>query len=162
MKTLILIRHAKSSWEHDVTDIDRPLSSRGYSDANLLSNELLKHDLKPDAVFSSPANRALTTCNIFMDALNFTSDLLKITDELYDFEGRQVANFIRNLNDDYKNVMIFGHNHAFTEIANNFGDEYIDNVPTCGLVMLQFNIDSWKNTDKGHTKMTLFPRHLKS
>jgi phosphohistidine phosphatase len=162
MKTLTLIRHAKSSWEGDITDINRPLSKRGIHDANLLSNELLKYQLSPDAIFSSPANRALTTCKTFMAALNFPSELLTVTDELYDFGGRQVTDFILNLKDSYENVLIFGHNHAFTEITNKFGDEYVDNVPTCGLVMIEFNTDVWKNIDKGHTKMTLFPKHLKS
>lgn len=162
MKTLILTRHAKSSWEHDLTDLDRPLSERGINDANLLSNELLTYHLKPDAIFSSPANRALTTCKIFMDTLNFSPKLLTISDKLYDFGGRQVADFIHDLDDSLDNVMIFGHNHAFTEITNNFGNKYVDNVPTCGVVMLQFNVDSWKNIDKGHTKLTLFPKHLKT
>ena len=162
MKTLTLIRHAKSSWDHDIADIDRPLSTRGFNDAKLLSNELLKHKFNPDAIFSSPANRALTTCKLFMDTLNLSSDLLTITDELYDFGGQKVANFIRKLDNGYESVLIFGHNHAFTEISNSFGDMYIDNVPTCGLVKLQFEIDSWKDISKGHTEMTLFPKQLKS
>ncbi|MEZ4793500.1 MAG: histidine phosphatase family protein [Gelidibacter sp.] len=162
MKTLVLIRHAKSSWNHDVIDKNRPLSDRGLGDAKLLSNEFLKFGFKPDAIFSSPAKRALATCNIFMGTLNFHTELLTISDELYDFGGWQVSNFIHSLSDSYENVMIFGHNHAFTAIANSFGDINIDNVPTCGLIMLQFDKDSWKNIDKGHTKMTLFPKHLKT
>ncbi|MEZ4802713.1 MAG: phosphoglycerate mutase family protein [Gelidibacter sp.] len=162
MKTLILIRHAKSSWDHDVIDKNRPLSNRGVQDANLLSNELLKLNLIPDAIFSSPAIRALTTCKIFMDTLNYAPNLLRVTENLYDFGGQRVVEFIYNMDDMYDNIMIFGHNHAFTAIANKFGDLYIDNVPTCGLVMLQFNTVAWKNIDKGHTKMTLFPKHLKS
>lgn len=162
MKTLVLVRHAKSSWDHDIADIERSLSSRGYGDANLLSKEFLKYNFVPDALFSSPANRAVTTCKIFIDNCNYQSNQLKIIQDLYDFGGRQVANFIDTLGDENQNVMIFGHNHAFTAIANSFGDIYIDNVPTCGLVMIQFNIDSWKNLDKGHTKLTLFPKELKS
>jgi phosphohistidine phosphatase len=162
MKTIILIRHAKSSWKYDLTDIDRPLSIRGIRDANLLSKELLKYQLNPSGIFSSPANRALTTCKVFMDTLNFPPELLTITDELYDFGGNQVANFIHNLDDSYDDVLIFGHNHAFTAITNNFGDTYVDNVPTCGIVKIQFQTENWKNIDKGHTIMTLFPKHLKS
>ena len=162
MKTLILIRHAKSSWDHDTTDINRPLSARGFDDANLLSNELLKYNILPDGIFSSPAKRALTTCKIFMEVLDFSSELLKVTEELYDFGGRKVADFIYSLDDSYECVLIFGHNHAFTAISNRYGDKIIDNVPTCGLVMLQFDTDRWQNIDKGHTKMTLFPKSLKN
>ena len=162
MKTVVLIRHAKSSWEHDIADIHRPLSDRGYSDANLLSNEFLNYNFNPDGIFSSPANQALTTCNLFIENCRFDANLLSIYKELYDFGGSQVVGFMRNLSDSLYSVMIFGHNHAFTSIANSFGNVYIDNVPTCGLVMLQFDTSSWKNIDKGHTKMTLFPRDLKS
>ena len=162
MKKILLIRHAKSSWEHDIEDIDRPLSTRGFSDANLLSNEFLKSDFIPDKIFSSPANRALTTCKIFMKNLNYDDSRLTITDQLYDFGGSQVANFIHHLDNRFENVMIFGHNHAFTSIANSFGSQYIDNVPTCGLVMLHFENVSWKEIKKGTTELTLFPRDLKS
>lgn len=162
MKTLILIRHAKSSWSHDFSDIDRPLSKRGTSDANLLSKELLNYGIEVDAIFSSPANRALTTCRIFLKNLNLPLKLLEIREDLYDFEGRQVADFVHNLDDKYHQVVIFGHNHAFTAIANRFGDKFIDNVPTCGLVMLRFAVESWKDIDNGHTKMTLFPKELKN
>ena len=162
MKTLLLIRHAKSSWDHGITDVARPLSSRGISDANLLSKELLKYKIAPNAVFSSPANRALSTCRIFMDTLNISAKYLTVTDELYDFGGQKVKYFIKNLNDEYDTVMIFGHNEAFTAISNSFGDVYIDNVPTCGFVKLQFDVTSWQNIDKGHTSLTIFPKNLKS
>ncbi len=161
MKTLVLIRHAKSSWEHNITDIDRPLSERGFSDAQMLSQYFKNYNFKPNHVFSSPANRALSTCNFFMDALNLPKNILTIDQQLYDFGGSQVSLFIKSLNDNYQNVMIFGHNYAFTSISNIFGNKFIDNVPTCGLVMIEFDIDSWKNIDKGHTKLTLFPKELR-
>lgn len=161
MKSLILIRHAKSSWEHDISDINRPLSQRGFDDANLLSNEFLKNNFSPDAIFSSPANRALTTCHIFMDHCNLATKLLTIDKNLYDFGGLKVTNFIKSLDNHLQKVMIFGHNHAFTAVANKFGDVYIENVPTCGLVMVDFDVDAWKNIDQGHTELTLFPKDLK-
>lgn len=161
MKTITLIRHAKSSWEYDVSDIDRPLSTRGVNDANLLSKKFIEYSFEPDAIFSSPANRALTTCNIFIDNLNVSKKLLSVDEKLYDFGGHQVAKFINNLSDQYNKVMIFGHNHAFTAIANSCGSTYIDNVPTCGLVMIEFEVDYWADVKKGITKMTIFPRDLK-
>lgn len=161
MKTLVLIRHAKSSWELDFTDVHRPLSNRGYNDANLLSKEFLKYDFVPNAIFSSVANRALTTCNIFVENLDWDKKMLSVTEALYDFSGRQVTDFIHKLNDSLDRVVIFGHNHAFTFVANKFGDLYIDNVPTCGLVMIQFDETQWKNIDKGHTALTLFPKNFR-
>lgn len=161
MKTLVLIRHAKSSWEHNLTDLDRPLSNRGFTDAKMLSHIFKTCNFNTNHVFSSPANRALTTCNIFMDALNLPKSMLSIDHQLYDFGGQQVSKFIKSLGDNYQNVMIFGHNHAFTSISNIFGNKFIDNVPTCGLVMIEFDTDSWKSIDKGHTKLTLFPKELR-
>lgn len=161
MKTLVLVRHAKSSWEHNLTDLDRPLSERGFSDAEMLSHYFKNYNFHPNYVFSSPANRALTTCNIFMEALNLSKKMLSVDHQLYDFGGQQVSQFIKSLDDNYQNVMIFGHNHAFTAISNIFGNKFIDNVPTCGLVMIEFDTISWKTIDKGHTKLTLFPKELR-
>ncbi len=161
MKTLLLVRHAKSAWDHGVADVNRPLSDRGFTDAKMLSQTFKSYNFYPDKVFSSQANRALTTCNIFMEALNLPKNMLNIDEQLYDFSGQQVVRVIKNLDDSYQNVMIFGHNHAFTSISNIFGDKFIDNVPTCGLVMIEFDTGSWKNIDKGHTVLTLFPKELR-
>ncbi|MBJ7882745.1 SixA phosphatase family protein [Gelidibacter salicanalis] len=161
MKTIVLIRHAKSSWEQDITDLSRPLSKRGVTDAHLLSTSLDDLNFQPDAIFSSPANRALSTCSIFMENLGFPDELLKIEEQLYDFGGNRVLRFIKNMDDNLNQVMIFGHNHAFTELTNALGDRIIDNLPTSGLVMIQFEIDSWKDLQKGHTKMILKPKDLK-
>lgn len=161
MKTLILIRHAKSSWEHDVNDLNRPLSERGFSDAGLLSKEFTAIKFQPDAVFSSTANRALSTCQIFMDNLGLEKKLLTIDRQLYDFGGNQVLRFIKSLDDGLEKVMIFGHNHAFTTLTNNLGDTEIDNLPTTGLVMIEFNVDHWQEINKGETKMILKPKDYK-
>lgn len=162
MKILTLIRHAKSSWKHNLPDIQRPLSARGRRDAAFISKIMLKENVVPDAIFSSPATRALSTCAIFMEVLDCPAHLLTLNDGLYDFGGDKVSNFIRNLDDVHGSVFIFGHNHAFTEIANAMGSIYFDNVPTCGVVKIQFDVDSWKHVEKGTTLNYLFPKKLRS
>ena len=161
MKTLILIRHAKSSWEDDVNDLNRPLSLRGFSDANSISNEFKSYDFHPDGIFSSPAKRAATTCDVFMENLKLSKSMLVIENQLYDFGGDQVLGFIKSLKDDLNKVMIFGHNHAFTSLANSLGDTYIDNLPTSGLVMINFDIDHWKDLNVGKTQLILTPKDFK-
>ncbi|TDU40218.1 phosphohistidine phosphatase [Gelidibacter sediminis] len=161
MKTLVLIRHAKSSWEHDITDLKRPLSKRGVNDAALLSKSLDSLQYIPDAIFSSPANRALSTCKIFMNNLNYPEQILSIEEQLYDFGGNRVLRFIKNLDDVYDQVILFGHNHAFTELTNTLGNQSLDNLPTSGFVMIEFDVDSWKKIKKGHTKMIRKPKDLK-
>lgn len=162
MKKLILVRHGKSSWEYSVSDRDRPLNERGINDALLVSSALESKSMEVDAVFSSPANRALHTCVIFLRQLNFSYQKLMIADELYDFSGDEVFRFIENLDDKLNAVMIFGHNHAFTHIVNSWGSFYIDNVPTCGLVELNFEVDSWSAITKGKTVQTIFPKQLRA
>jgi phosphohistidine phosphatase len=161
MRELVLIRHAKSSWEYDVTDAERPLKKRGLRDTALVSKSFKKTSFCPEIIFSSPANRALSTCKIFIKNLDLDEKQIKVEEELYDFGGQNVINFIKNIDDRYKKVMIFGHNHAFTSICNIFGDQFIDNLPTSGLVLINFDVTSWQNIDKGITKLTIFPRDLK-
>ena len=158
MKEIILVRHGKSSWELDVTDKNRPLKPRGVRDAKVVADAFVKKGDNPNKIFSSPANRALSTCKIFSSILGFSESSIHVIDELYDFGGNNVVNFIKKLPNDYNNVMIFGHNHAFTSISNIFGDLFIDNLPTSGLVKLKFNIDHWKDLKKGTTEFIITPK----
>ena len=161
MKRIILVRHAKSSWEYDVNDKERPLKQRGYNDANLVANAFKLKDFEVNKIYCSPAKRALETCEIFFKTLKIDQINPIIVEDLYDFGGNNVISFIKSLSNDENNVMIFGHNHAFTSISNIFGTTYIDNVPTSGLVMISFNTDSWNSIEKGRTELTIFPRDLK-
>ncbi|REG87989.1 SixA phosphatase family protein [Winogradskyella sediminis] len=161
MKEILLIRHGKSSWKYDVPDYDRPLKDRGREDSNLVAKALaMKEDIS-HVVFSSPAKRALSTCKIFTNSLGISEDNITIVEDLYDFDGRNVINFMKSLPNELNKVMIFGHNHAFTSISNIFGDTFIDNLPTSGLVKLIFNIEDWKDLEKGRTEFIIIPKDLK-
>ena len=162
MKRIILVRHAKSSWEYDVEDKERPLKQRGLNDAALVANAFEEKIFKVDNFYSSPAKRALDTCKIFLKTLNNSKKELTIVDDLYDFGGNNVVSFIKSLSNDENNVMIFGHNHAFTSISNIFGSTYLDNLPTSGLVVITFENDAWSSINKGKTELTIFPRDLKN
>jgi phosphohistidine phosphatase len=161
MKKLTLVRHGKSSWEHNLDDKDRPLKKRGYADAELVSIAFKNKAININCVYSSPANRALSTCKIFTNNLNIDVEEIVIEEDLYDFTGNQVVTFLKNLNQNYQNVMIFGHNHAFTSICNIFGNSFIENLPTSGLVVIDFDVNLWKDINKGITRFTIFPRDLK-
>lgn len=161
MKELILVRHGKSSWDYNVDDINRPLQERGIMDAPRVAKAFLSDASDIDAVFSSPANRALHTCIMMMRQLGLPFDKLLITKELYDFSGGSAMDFVHHLDNTYRKVMIFGHNHAFTHIANSWGNSFIDNVPTTGLVHIQFSVDSWGDVHSGVTKRILIPKSLR-
>lgn len=161
MKNLIVIRHGKSSWKYDLPDDKRPLKTRGIADANLVSKNFKPRDIHPDLVLSSPAVRAFSTCEIFCENLGIPVENVQIINDLYDFQGDSVVETLKNLRENYDTVMIFGHNHAFTSICNIFGNKFIDNLPTSGLVLLKFDIDSWADLIKGETELTIFPKDLK-
>lgn len=162
MKKIIFVRHAKSSWEFDVGDRDRPLNSRGVEDASIIASQLPKKQIKIDAIFSSPANRALSTCKIFLKQLKKPEDTAVISEELYDFGGESVLGFIKKIDNTYNTVLLFGHNYAFTSLVNILGDQIIDNLPTSGLVAIDFDITAWRYLKFGYTKIVLFPRDFKS
>ena len=162
MKKLILVRHAKSSWKNNVIDHERPLNKRGYNDALMLSKYLKSKTLKIDSVLSSDAVRAKTTADIFIDNLNISQEIFSLNHVLYDFSGENLIQTIKECDHSINYLMIFGHNHAITSFVNTYGDKYIDNVPTCGVTTIEFEIDFWKNLNQGKTISTLFPRDLKS
>ena len=155
------MRHAKSSWEHHVSDFDRPLKGRGTKDAQLISNYVRdKMDL-PDLILSSDANRARSTAEIFRDNFGSNEFAIKLVHDLYDFSGEQLLRVIKNCEDSVQDLMIFGHNYAITDFVNTFGSDYFDNVPTAGLVIIRFDIDSWSDLNKGQTVFKIFPKELK-
>lgn len=161
MKKITLVRHGKSSWKYDVKDDERPLKQRGKEDSKLVSESFLNHQIYPEIFFSSPAKRALNTCKIFAKSLQIPENKIEIVDDLYDFGGQNVINFIKSLDNRYKSIMIFGHNHAFTSISNIFGDKFIDNLPTSGLVVINFEVDLWQDINQGETQIIIFPKELK-
>ena len=161
MKKLTLVRHAKSSWEFNVSDRERPLKKRGINDAKLVSLNFMKSPVNIDFIYTSPAKRAYSTCEIFIKNLDFPTNRIKESEGLYDFGGEGVMNFVKNLDDQLNTVMIFGHNHAFTSIVNLYGNWYIDNLPTSGLVLIEFDAQSWKDVKHGQTKQVILPRDLK-
>lgn len=162
MKTLYLVRHAKASWKHDVDDHKRPLKKRGQEDGKLISEKVKNEVDPPEKIVSSDAIRALSTAYFFKDVFNLEEEDFQSVHKLYDFRGTGVMKVIKTLDDDLNTVMLVGHNHAFTSIANMLGDRYIENIPTCGFVEIQFKEDRWKDISTGETKLTFFPRDLKN
>ena len=156
---IILTRHAKSSWENDFMDHDRPLSSRGINDAHLVFNSFGIFSNNDYEILASTSKRTTQTAKIFcsLTKINFEDIIFK--KELYTFDSNGLEKVIRkNLK---KNLIIFGHNNAITDFVNKFGDYYIENVTTCGVVMIQFDDLDTFSPKKGVITKTIFPRDLK-
>lgn len=161
MKKLILVRHAKSSWEYNVIDHERPLNERGILDANMVSKALKTNHLDIDLILCSNSTRTTSTAKIFISNLNLNNTPIVFEYDLYDFAGSNLIQVIKNCKNDVNNLMVFGHNHAITAFVNTYGDKFIDNVPTCGVTIIEFDITNWQDLNKGKTINTLFPRDLR-
>lgn len=162
MKTIYIVRHAKSSWAYDgVEDADRPLKKRGIQDAYLMANWLSRQVKRPDAFLSSYATRALCTATIFANVMQYPMSHLSIKKSLYNFSGGYLLKTIIALDDTFQSVIIFGHDHGISNFINEFGDKYINHLPTCGVVGIDFKNNHWKSIKKGKTKLIGFPKHHK-
>jgi phosphohistidine phosphatase len=161
MKNLILIRHAKSSWEAPLHDKDRPLTHQGMKDAHLVSSSINNFIPKTYIVWSSSAERASETALIFAQNISYPIESIVFKDELYTFDENKLEKVIKSCNNGIESVILFGHNEAITNFVNKFGDAFINNVPTAGFVSLQFDADNWENIKKGKTQKIIFPKDLK-
>jgi phosphohistidine phosphatase len=161
MKNLILIRHAKSSWDSPIKDIDRPLEIRGIKDAHLVATNCKPFLPRTYIMHSSIAKRASETAIIFAQNLTYPIENILFNDELYTFDENKLERIIKSLNNSYDNVILFGHNEAITNFVNKFGDIFIENVSTSGFVALQFNSENWQSIGKGKTMKIIFPKDLR-
>lgn len=162
MKTLYIVRHAKSSWDYpSAKDIDRPLKERGINDAYLISEVLQKKIKSPDYFMSSCANRALHTAMIFSYTFNYPLANLMINKSLYSFSDGYLIKSVKALDDGFKSAIVFSHDHGINTFVNKFGSDPISHVPTCGVIGIKFNIKHWKNIKKGKTFLQEFPKHHK-
>ena len=149
MKTLFLIRHAKSSWDDPaLPDKDRPLSDRGRRDAPKMGKRLAKRVVKPDLILSSPARRALTTAEIIAKKLKYKRKDIVVEHRLYFGAVRDQLMVIQKLDDKLDRVMLFGHDPKLSELAHYLSSE-ITHMPTCAVAEFVISAGSWSNIGKG-------------
>jgi len=144
MKYLILIRHAKSDWSFDLPDLERPVSKRGKNDIQIMSSVLKKINLNPEYIFISKAKRTLQTFELFRLNGLFLNNKFSIKEELYDFHGYKVLNFIKNLDNSFSNILIFTHNDTCNNLVRKLSNQ-ICHVPTTGVLIFEFNVSLWRD-----------------
>ncbi|MBP7184932.1 MAG: histidine phosphatase family protein [Saprospiraceae bacterium] len=149
MKRLFFIRHAKSSWDFAaLPDIKRPLNDRGKRDAPKMASYLHeKFPTRPDLIISSPSVRTLATCKYFTDQYAYPNDEVRIEDAIYEASVSDIVSVLKTINDDVNSVFLFGHNPSITYFANECENFLIDVIPTCGFVVVDIAIESWKDFD---------------
>jgi phosphohistidine phosphatase len=145
MKTLFLVRHAKSSRDDPtLPDKDRPLNERGLHDASRVGEQLAKRGAKPDLILSSSARRALTTAETVARKLDYRRKDIVVEDRLYAATSDDLLAVVHELDDKAKRVMLFGHNPELTELAHRLSGKFT-NMATCSVAEFAFDITSWSN-----------------
>ena len=145
MKTLYLVRHAKSSKDDpSLADRDRPLADRGRKDAPMMGKRLAKRDVKPDLLVSSPALRALTTAQLMADEIGYARKKIVVDDRLYGSSADGLLAVVRALDKRVDRVMLVGHNPEFTELAHRLSSDIAD-MPTCAIAEFRFDTKTWSD-----------------
>lgn len=156
-KTLLVIRHAKSSWEiGTLTDFERPLNERGKRDAPIMAQRLIERNILIDAFVASPAKRAKKTAELFMETYNGSKDAIVFISKLYHASAEVFFEVVNELDENKQTVAIFSHNPGITEFVNMLtNNSRIDNMPTCGIFAVTFN-GAWKNFASQKNELLFF------
>ncbi len=144
MKTLVIVRHAKSSWDNPgLPDQERPLNRRGLRDAPRMGARLADWGPPVDRVISSSAVRALTTAELITQEMGLPWDEIVVDEALYHATVEDMLDIIQYQEDYLDGLMLFGHNPGLTYLVNDLSDLDLGNLPTCGVVVLQFAVEHW-------------------
>lgn len=152
MKKLILVRHAKSDWPEETEDFDRPLADKGLKEAKHMSEFIKSNNVPIDCFVSSPAVRALTTCEIFNQSyqIDITTD-----EKLYNPSELNFESVIYDLDDSHHSVAFFSHNNGISNFANSISED-IFHFPTCGVAGFEIDCQSWSEFDEANKKLLFF------
>ena len=150
MKQLILVRHAKSSWDAPaLDDAARPLNPRGLRDAPVMGRRIAAGGARPELIICSPAMRAKTTAVLLARELDYAEADIRIENDLYCFDAGGLLEAIHRFDNSLQQILCVGHNPAITDLVNRLCDARIDNVPTCGVCNLQFTTAGWHDIHAG-------------
>jgi phosphohistidine phosphatase len=157
LKSLILVRHAKSDWaDPSLKDFDRPLNERGKRDAPVMAHRLLDKKIKIDAFISSPAKRAKRTAELFAAQYKMDKKDIIFFDELYLADPETFYNVIAQTGDDHSTIAIFSHNDGITQFANQLSDVRVDDMPTCSLFAVKMKLKKWKDFREAEKEFWFF------
>jgi len=163
MKTIYIVRHAKSSWNAiDLPDEQRPLMEKGKKRTEKVIDYLHENHIKVDCMISSHAVRAYETAKILAKGIKFPVGDIRIDSMIYHANGDEILSQIYGLPDICNSVMLVGHNPALTDFVNIFLESPIENLPTSGIVSISFDTDHWEKVSMAGTKTNfiLFPKEL--
>ena len=155
MKKLILIRHAKAiQGDNSLPDMKRSLSTRGQQNTHLMASRIAEMALHPDALFSSPAERALSTARGLANALDIKKKKILVDPALYTFNADDLLVWLKELDNDLTDIALVGHNPALTDLVNFLALTNLENLPTCGIAVLDLSIKRWSKVVSGCAELT--------
>ena len=146
MKTVLLVRHAKSSWDNiSLSDFERPLNDRGKKNAPEMAERMLKKDIAINAFLSSPAKRAKRTAEVFAKSYKQDKEKVILVPGLYEAQQEDFLKAIEEAPRDAANIALFSHNPGITDFANSLTEVRIDNMPTCSVFAVKVNMNDWRD-----------------
>lgn len=150
LKTLIIHRHAKSSWDDmSISDFDRPLNNRGMANAPVMGKRLRLQGLHIDLFISSPARRAIDTAKIVAAQLGYPASEIVEEHRIYMAGVQSLLKIINHISDAHHTAILFGHNPGLTELVDYLSGSDIGNLPTSGQAIIDFSTDSWAEISRG-------------
>lgn len=150
MRRLILVRHAKSSWDYaELSDFERPLNTRGRRDAPAMAKRLAAALQPPVKLVSSPALRAITTAHIFAEAYGIPHLAIRVEPGIYEASHGTLLGLVQQLDDADQQVLLFGHNPGLSELALMLARCTFADLPTCAVATLRFDAASWREVRRG-------------
>jgi phosphohistidine phosphatase len=156
MKTIFLIRHAKSSWNnHLLEDHQRPLNKRGLSDAPMMGELLKKEFPPPEKIICSTAHRAKETAEI-IKGVWFPKKTIDFMDLLYEQPASNILSLIQNIQKEINSLALFFHNPTITYLGNLLASLSISNIPTCGVLILSCKEKNWGSVEVGNCELISF------
>ena len=161
MKILYLIRHAKSNKDvSEIKDKDRPLNKLGKRECRYIGKRLKKFGIVAQALYSSPAKRALGTAAAVSKEIGFPREKIKVVNSLYYSNIPKLIKVIKNIGDTAESAVIFGHNPEFLNLVNYLTPLLIKKFPTCAVFGIDFPVDSWKKVarKKGRLAFSVRPK----
>jgi len=163
MKTLFLIRHAKSSWSvPNTSDFERSISKKGKKDINTIGSYLSLIGVKPQLILSSCALRAQQTTDLLAEKISFKGEKYYLQ-ELYLTGLNAIKEIIHIQDDSVDSIFLIGHNPQLHELANSIIDEHISKFPSLGVIAIDFDIECWSEIEniKGQIDFFIFPKQFK-
>jgi len=157
VKTLYLIRHAKSSWSNPVlTDFDRGLNKRGKRNAPFMGKRLADHGVLPDLILSSPAKRAKKTANKIAKEIGYPKGRIVFKKTLYHASVSNLLRLVTSVEDSIDSLFVIGHNWGITEFAEMLTRKELGNIPTSGIAAITFPFDLWQHISWGDGELLFF------